>query len=357
MSKPILLAYVASNRIGNVADIPAEKLTHLCFAFAQVQDGEVVFAEHEPGDVARRNALCAELPQLKARNPALKTLISVGGWSADGFSDAALTDESRARFARSAVAFMHERGFDGIDMDWEYPSNDMASIKARPEDKQNFTLMLRAMRSEMQALAAREGRAEPYLLTAAVGIEQFYLDGVEMAAVAAELDLVNMMSYDLYNGWAVKAGHHTALYATPRDPKGWCAADGIELFARAGVPVEKMVLGAAFYGRGLHGVVNVNGGHGQPGTPKSNTTHSYTSIASELIPSGRYTRYWDDNAKAPWLFDGEHYITYDDPESLVWKCRYAHARGLAGVFFWELMEDATGALLDTLANEQQRLLD
>ncbi|MBE9610033.1 glycoside hydrolase family 18 protein [Chitinilyticum piscinae] len=348
MSKPVLLAYVASNRLSDVQVIPAEKLTHLCLAFAQVVDGEVVFAEHEPGDAAHREAICRALPALKTRNPGLQTLLSIGGWSADGFSDAALTAASRARFARSAVEFMHARGFDGIDMDWEYPSNDMASIKARPEDRQNFTLMLRELRRELTALAAREQRNAPYLLTAAVGVEQFYLDGVEMAAVAAELDLVNMMTYDLYNGWAVKAGHHSPLYASRRDPQGWSATDGIELFVRAGVPVEKMVLGGAFYGRGLHGVANVDGGHGQPGTPKSNTSHSYTSIVNELIPSGRYTRYWDADAKAPWLFDGEHYISYDDPESLAWKCRYARARGLAGVFFWELMEDATGELLDTL---------
>ncbi|WP_028456078.1 glycoside hydrolase family 18 protein [Chitinilyticum litopenaei] len=353
MRKPVLLAYVAGYRTLDVAAIPAEMLTHLCYAFAQVVDGEVVFAPQPAGEVDAREAHCRALPALKSRNPALKTLISVGGWTADGFSDAALTAESRARFADSAVSFMLERGFDGIDMDWEYPSNDMAGIKARPEDQQNFTLMLAALRERLDAQSDAEGRtgAERYLLTAAVGIGQYYLDGVEIAAVAKQLDLVNMMSYDLYNGWATQAGHHTALYGSRRDPEGWSAADGIELFVKNGVPASKMVLGCAFYGRGLHGVDPAFGGHGNPGTPKSNTAHPYTSIAKELIPSGRYTRYWDEDAKAPWLFDGEHFISYDDPESLRWKCRYAAARDLAGVFFWELGEDATGELLATLAEQ------
>lgn len=343
----ILLAYLATWQQCDLARIPAEKLTHLCYAFAKVVDGKVV--AQQSGDASLANdafcqQICAQLQALKQRNPELKILISIGGWSADGFSDAALTPDSRQKLARSTVEFIQKYQFDGVDLDWEYPSNDMAGIKARAEDKQNFTLLLTELRRQLNATTAPNS---PYLLTIAAGAGQYYLDGVEIQAVAAQCDFINLMTYDFYNGWASRAGHHANLYRAAHDPEADSADHAVQLYLANGVRAEQLVLGCPFYGRSLRGVAQP--GLGANGKPQSNGTYSYQKIIAELLPSGRYTRHWDAAAKVPWLFDGDEFISYEDPESIALKGQYVKQHGLAGAMFWEYTEDQSHALLDALS--------
>ncbi|MBM5574639.1 glycoside hydrolase family 18 protein [Deefgea sp. CFH1-16] len=345
----IMLAYLASWQQCDISALPVEKLTHLCYAFAKVVDGEVI--EQDAGDPLLSNAaycqkICAQLQQLKLRNPALKILISIGGWGADGFSDAALTETSREQFSRSTLRFMQKYQFDGVDLDWEYPSNAMAGIKARPEDRQNFTLMLSALRIHLDDASAQMERSSPYLLTIAAGVGTYYLEGVELEKVAAKCDFINLMTYDFYNGWATRAGHHANLLTAAHDPSGDSADRGVQLFLDHGVAAEKMVLGCPFYGRSLLGVASP--GLGAEGRAQSNGTHSYYKIANELIPSGHFTRHWDESAQVPWLYDGDEFISYEDAESIALKGQYVKQHGLAGAMFWEYTEDQSNVLLDVL---------
>ena len=120
-----VVAYVAGWSMP--AAVPAEKLTHINFAFARIDPaGRVVFED------PRFDAALASLVALKQSQPTLKVLVSVGGWQAEGFSDAALTEASRRTFAESAVAFVRRHHIDGIDLDWEYPGQGVAGIKYRP---------------------------------------------------------------------------------------------------------------------------------------------------------------------------------------------------------------------------------
>ena len=95
---------------------------------------------------------------MKDRFPHLKVLVSVGGWGADGFSDAALTDATRSLFARSVAKFMRNNRLDGIDIDWEYPCSSGGGIKSRPEDRENFSLLLEALRRELDRCGAEDGK-------------------------------------------------------------------------------------------------------------------------------------------------------------------------------------------------------
>src|SRR5688572_2644244 len=148
-----VVAYVAG--WSKPVPIPAEKLTHVNFAFARIDaDGRVAFED------PRYEPAIASIVALRRSHPHLKVLVSVGGWQAEGFSDAALTSQSRDRFARSAVAFLHKHALDGIDLDWEYPGQGVAGIRHRPEDKENFTRLLEEMRMQLDAASAADGRAE-----------------------------------------------------------------------------------------------------------------------------------------------------------------------------------------------------
>lgn len=342
--KHILLGYIAgwSDWTGLPLERDAARLTHICYAFANIKEGEVVLFTEQSKDQSQPRAVegIAHLRGLRSRHPHLKLLISIGGWEAEGFSDAALTASSREQFAASAIRFMHLHGFDGIDLDWEYPANDMAGIKARPEDKHNFTLLLAELRRQLNTES--KAHSDSYLLTIAAGAGQYYLDGVEMPAVAELCDFVNLMTYDFYNGWATRAGHHSNLFNSPIDPEGDSCAKSVALFTAHGLPANKLVLGCAFYGRSL-----IAPALGEAGVARSNGSASYSKIVHELIPAGA-VRLWDDEAKAPWLMTGERFVSYEDEASIAHKMAFVKQHGLAGAFFWEYSEDRDGVLMDAL---------
>ncbi|HTA88385.1 MAG TPA: glycoside hydrolase family 18 protein [Polyangiaceae bacterium] len=367
-SRPIVLAYVACWAELDATQIAAEQLTHVNYAFACIRDGLVVnfmaanfdrLSANDPALAALGyQAACAKedaglelIRRLKSAHPLLKALISVGGWAAEGFSDAALTSESRERFANSAVEFMLRHGFDGVDLDWEYPCSTLAGIKARPEDRENFSALLRVLRQKLDAQSATDGRgaSERYLLSIATGAAPAHLEGVDIAAVAPELDFIGLMTYDLYNGWSTRAGHHANLFCSSLDPEGDSAAKAVDLFVQAGAPEAKLLLGAAFYGRGMSGVGAENDGLMQPSTPGSNFTRSYDEIVRALAESNQWARHWDEQAQAPFLYDGASFLSYEDEESLRSKARYIRERGLGGAMFWEYSNNRSGELLRALA--------
>jgi chitinase len=364
----IVLAYVACWAELDASQIAAEQLTHLNYAFACINDGQVVnfmaanFDRLSAGDPALAalgyQAACAKedaglglVRRLKAAHPHLKALISVGGWAAEGFSDAALTAESRERFANSAIEFMLRHGFDGVDLDWEYPCSTMAGIKARPEDRDNFTALLGLLRVKLDAQSLTDGRDGDtrYLLSIATGAAPAHLEGVDIPAVAPLLDFIGLMTYDLYNGWSTRAGHHANLFRSPLDPSGDSADAAVRWFVEAGAPASKLLLGAAFYGRGMSGVSGENNGLMQPSTPGSNITRTYDEIRQSLAQSSAWVRHWDEAAQAPFLYDGNTFISYEDEESLRSKARYVLHHGLGGAMFWEYSNNRSGELLRALA--------
>jgi len=341
--KYVLAAYVYEGGKGGGANAIIEedlfKLTHINYAFALIKDGAVT------GDHLKE---IDRLNELKKKNPELKTLISVGGWGAGGFSEAASTAEGRARFADTAAEFMEAKGFDGIDIDWEYPCSSAAGIKSSPDDKYTFTLLIKDLRDRLDELGRKNKRH--YLLTAAVGAGPYFIHSTEMDKVQQYLDFVNLMTYDM-RGYNNITGHHTNLYAPQGDPEGMSGAKAVELFHAAGVPLEKMVLGAAFYSRIWTGVENKNNGLHQRAQGPAGFGKSHGELLRDYINKNGFVRYWDDSAKAPYLFNGDTFITYDDEESLAYKAEYVKSKGLAGIMFWQYSHDESHTLVDRLYRE------
>lgn len=147
----------------------AAKLTHINYAFTHIKDNKIIPIEGQNDD-----ANYAYLQSLKAQNPNLKILNSVGGWGADGFSDAAMTETSRNAFADSIIEYVKKYGLDGIDLDWEYPTQDAGGIvTGRPEDKENFTLVLKLIREKLNVLGLENNKY--YELTIAAGAAHLIL--------------------------------------------------------------------------------------------------------------------------------------------------------------------------------------
>ncbi|WP_138494966.1 glycoside hydrolase family 18 protein [Paenibacillus pinistramenti] len=332
-----VVGYVGDRDISSLSREDALKLTHLNIAFGHVKDDEI--------QTAHLISL-EQLPDLKKMNPDLTILLSVGGWSAGGFSEAASTSEGRSRMAKSAVKVVENYAIDGIDLDWEYPCYPEAGIASSPADKTNFTLLLAAIREGLDEQGRKDG--SHYLLTIAAGADQYYLDGTEMDQAARYLDYVQLMTYDMRGGFQTLTGHHTNLYTATGDLFRISAHASAQMFIRAGVPKEKLLLGAAFYSRmwkdvpdNNHGLCQMTGSFGGYGP-------DYGELEAEYIGKNGYLRYWDDEAKAPYLFNGSTFITYDDEQSITCKCEYIKEQGLGGIMFWEYKCDPGRTLLDAI---------
>jgi chitinase len=344
----LVIAYIFPKKTIDATQIAAEKLTHINYAFANVRDNAVV-----PGSDREAENL-KQLTSLRARNPQLKILLSVGGWAWSGaFSDAALTPESRQRFVTSGVELVGRYDIDGLDIDWEYPGLPGKGNTHRPEDKQNFTALMAELRAALDAAGAP--RKKHLLLTFAAGALPEYLEHTEMGKVQASVDFVNLMTYDFREAdMDPEAGHHANLFTHPGDPKQLSADRMTKAFIAAGVPAAKLVLGVPFYGRAWGDVKDANQGLYQPAKAADDKIEtSYTDLADQLVGRNGYLRVWDDRAQAPFLWNAEKrvFISYEDPQSLRLKCRYVRDNGLGGVMFWEYYSDRRGDLLGTLFTE------
>lgn len=348
-----IVGYVMGNRGLDLRRIDATKLTHINYAFANIADGQVVLErEGDPANFAKLNAL-------KARNPRLKILLSVGGWAwSDHFSDAALTETARETFARSAIDVLTTYALDGLDLDWEYPGQPGEGNTYRAEDKHNFTLLLKTLREHLDAQSVLDGRtgADKYLLTIATGANATYLEHTEMDVAQQYLDFINIMTYDFAGSWSATTGHHTNLYpsAAADGAPARAASTGVEEHVRAGVPARKLVLGVAFYGRSWSGVAPAQNGLYQP-YGASGRSYGYHTLVTEYVNRNGFRRYWDDAAKAPYLWnpDSTRFITYEDEESLRYKADFVKANGLGGVMYWEHSQDPDEVLLDVLYRHLQ----
>ena len=337
-----IVGYVSPKRVLTAADIPADKLTRINYAFSAIKDGEMVEGSSFDSDNF------ALLVSLKQQNPTLTILISVGGWGGSGgFSDMALTAASRARFIDSVVRFVTRYKLDGLDIDWEYPGLVGAGNTFRPEDKQNYTALLRELRSRFDREQKQQHRR--LFTSIAVGGNADFIEHTEMAAVARFVDTVNLMTYDYYGPDSDQiSGNHAPLFTDPADPKQISTDRTVREYEAAGVPASKLLLGLPFYGKSWADVGSDNNGLFQPGAKPSGTFHDYSALANYRDQG--YKRYWDAAAAVPWLYnpDTRTFISYEDSESLTRKCRFALNRHLGGVMFWELTEDDNGTLLNTI---------
>ncbi len=324
--------------------IPYDKVSYVNYAFANIgSDLKIAL-----GDATIDITNFAKLRDLKKFNPDLKVLISVGGWSWSGkFSDVALTDASRTVFAQSCVAFIKQYGLDGVDLDWEYPvAGGMSTNTTRPEDKQNFTLLLQKLRALLDAENAG------YVLTIAAGVTQSYVNNTEPAKILASVDFLNLMTYDIHGAWDRYTDFNGPLYPDSLSPQArWSIDDGVKLWVAAagssqGAAKSKLVVGIPFYGKAYGAVKSTDSSYpGLYGLYGKCTTVTYKEIVTGYLSNTAYTRYFHTTAKVPYLFNGATFVSYDDEESIAAKTAYIKAGALGGAMVWELSQDYEGRLI------------
>ena len=315
----IVAAYIAEEKFNTLRIGDANRLTHVNFAFALVEDGKGSVSHWENPDAVRKF--------IKNKGD-IKALLSVGGWAAGGFSPAVATPESREIFSESLVDIAEDFGFDGIDMDWEYPCDDVAGIEASPEDKTNYTAFIQLLRDKL---------GKDKLVTMAAGGMQSCADNLEIPKLAELMDFINIMTYDMCP-WDY-VSYHPSLYPS-EITKNRDAAAIMDIYEKAGVPRGKLVIGAAFYGRVYHDVDGLNAPAGVPGF-----TEGYDNTMELAEASGGAS--YDDKAEAAYAYDANNrtFITFGNPRSLKAKMDYVKSTGLAGIMFWEYSHDTKDSTL------------
>jgi chitinase len=344
--KPVIIAYVGGFRgdLLQIDSIDAERLSHINYAFVDVKDNRA-WLHNEATDTLN----FVRLNQLKKRNPDLKIIISIGGWSwSKNFSDAVLTDSSTANFAKSGVDIVAKYDLDGVDIDWEYPGMIGDGNVYRPEDREHYTLLFKDLRHFLDSLALKTHKK--YFVTTAVGGSPDYIAHTEMDKVQLYTDFINVMSYDYDESGDTLSAHHSNLFASGNNNKGSSADQSIRDLITAGVPPAKLVIGVAFYGKGQIMAGTDNHGLNRK-TVRTQRGGGFTYINDSLVNRNGFVRYWDAQAKAPYLFNPEKkiFITYDDQESVKAKCDYVKSNHLAGAMFWEYSSDEKEYLLKVIA--------
>ena len=333
-----------SGRIEQLDSVDVRKVTHLIFCFGHLDGSKYKL------DKAKDTAMIQKMVSLKTKNPQLKVLVSLGGWTGcETCSDGFFTAEKRKEFALSVKKVTDYFKTDGIDLDWEYPTvrldNDIDKSpvhKNAPEDKNNFTDLVRQLRFTLGKTAT--------ITFAAGGFNTYLLHALNWKAVMKYADFINLMSYDLINGYSSETGHHSALYSTPHQRES--VDNAVTYLIKIGVVPSKIVIGAAFYARIWENVPPADHGLYQKGKFKQGL--AYNEFPVLLSKEKGYEFFWDDIAAAPYAYNTREktFATFDDKRSVALKAKYVSDHKLGGIMFWELASDKyRNGLLDVIVGK------
>jgi chitinase len=308
-----------------------------------------------------------QLKALKGLHPGLQVVVSLGGWTwSKYFSDAALTQASREKLVSSCIDLFIKGNlpdpgwggmggpgaaagvFDGIDLDWEWPGSEgnVGNI-IRPEDKRNFTLLVKEFRKQLDYYGNTTTKRD-YLLTAFLPAASSKIDaGFEVKEIFKDLDFATVQGYDFHGTWESRTNHQSQLFS-PRgdiDPARFSLDLAVDSYRARGAPPAKLVVGLPYFGRGWTGVPRPNRGLYQSSTGAAPGTWEAGVEDYKVLATKPGRRYRDFANGANWLYDGTQWWSYDDPVTIVRKMVYVRHNHLGGAMVWSLDgDDSTGSL-------------
>ncbi|KAM7195085.1 ThEn42 [Naviculisporaceae sp. PSN 640] len=343
--------------------LPASQISHVLYAFADIAyDGEVKasdpyadYQKHYPtdswNDVGNNAYGCVkQLYILKKQNRNMKVLLSIGGWTySPKFAPIAATEAGRQRFASSAVKLVQDWGFDGLDIDWEYPTN--------PSEARDFVLLLQACRRALDAYAAKNAPGYHFLITVAAAAGPQHYGNMDLKGMDPYIDAWHLMAYDYAGSWDTTSGHQSNIFVNSQNPSStkFNTEQAVRDYVKKGIAANKIVLGLPLYGRGFEATAGIG--------------QSYTGIGAGSIQAGVWlykdlprpgaTEVYDSVAMASYSYDKatRELISYDTVGSALTKAQYLVKKGLGGAVFWEASGDKKGeaSLVGTLARQMGRL--
>lgn len=249
---------------------------------------------------------------IKSKNPQVKLMVAAGGWTFGTaiFKTLAASPTARSELAKNAVIFLKNYNLDGFDVDWEYPIGD----------KENFILLLTDLKRQLSA--------NNLLLTVAVAAGQDTSDkAYDIPRIQAQVDFINLMTYDLHQPWEGKTGHNAPLFDDP------ISVDScVQYWLLRGTPRDKLILGIPSYGQLFTLADPKNNWYGAPTV--GGTTRTYSEICNT-----DWQRTWLESKQVPIKINGNQWLGYDDIQSVSIKAQYAKNQNLGGVMLWSLEND------------------
>ncbi|XP_046398637.1 probable chitinase 2 [Ischnura elegans] len=335
--------------------------THVVYAFAGLNSTTNGLRSLDPFRDLEENygkGTYRRMTGLRRHYPHLKVTLAVGGWNegSQNYSAMAATANTRALFVASALDFIHNYDFDGLDLDWEYPSQR----GGKPEDKKNFVALVRELKEAF--------KSRGWILTSAFGAAKDKIDAAyDVQALAPHIDLFHLMCYDYHGSWDQKTGHNAPLHPPeqPRIPldEYFNVEYTVKHMLRLGAPPEKLVLGVPMYGRTFLLANEDDGKVGSPAKPtgfqgrftKEDGFMGYNELCLEFMPpkddhsdghdhdnhnmSLTWRKSYDEVAKTPYAVKGDHWLSYDDEASIKEKVKFAMSNGLGGIMIWSIDTD------------------
>ena len=291
------------------------------------------FAEINPDSTIRvpQPQYLRQLVSYKERFPNLRVVLAIGGWGAEGFSDTAANSSRRNTFAQSIVRTINEYNLDGVDMDWEYPGVGAAGIKATPQDRANFTVLLQDVRNAIGQ--------DKWLSVAGTGSQDYIRRSADIAAIAPIIDYFNIMAYDFTAGEPSTSRnarkHQANLFPSSLSLPGFSVDIWVRNLIAAGMPPEQLLLGIPFYGR-----------------LGASIYRTFDELRRNYINKSGFTAKWDNAAKASYLIqnsDQDFAMSYDNSLAIYYKGLYALENCLGGLFAWTSTYDQANILADAMS--------
>lgn len=338
----------------SMEDIPVDGLTHIYYSFAYIQPNTYkIVPMQDEKDGSLTTETFTEFTALKRKNPSLRAVVALGGWTFNDnhtvwqpvFSDLASTSAKRATFVSELVKFMDRYGFDGVDIDWEYPG--AGDRGGKPDDGENLTKLFKDIRAGFDKMS---GKHKEISFTAPTSY--WYMRHFDLTASAKAVDYINVMSYDLHGIWDADNPIGSQVLAHTNLTEIDLALD---LFWRNKVDPSKINMGIGFYGRSFQladpschkpGCLFLGGAKPGPCTDNSGTL-SYFEIM-DIIEKYDLTPYWDKKDAVKYVtWGGDQWVSYDDKDTIAQKIEFANALGLGGLLIWAI--DLDNTRLDALA--------
>lgn len=277
-----------------------------------------------------------QLYLLKKKHRHLKVMLSIGGWTySTNFPAAASTAATRTKFATTAVKFMKDWGFDGIDIDWEYPAGETEAA--------NMVLLIQAVRDQLDTYSAQYASGHHFQLSIAAPAGETHYSVLKLAKLGNILDHVNLMAYDYAGSWDTTSGHSANLFVNSITPKTtpFNTNSSLQAYLDAGVPPKKMVIGMPIYGRSFEATEGIGKAFTGVGSGSwENGVWDY----KDLPRSGAEVKY-DEVAQAFYSYDSstKELVSYDTPAIIKRKVTYLKNHNLGGSMFWEASADKNGS--------------
>ncbi|XP_039481102.1 acidic mammalian chitinase [Drosophila santomea] len=314
--------YRSGNGKFDVSNIDSGLCTHLSYSFFGINDnGEIqsldTWLDYDLGFINKAVSL-------KNQNSNLKVLAVVGGWNEGSTKYSSMAGDwyKRQNFINSALNLLRNNGFDGLDLDWEYPNQRGGNWN----DRANFVTLLR----EIKEAFAPYG----YELGIAVGAgESLATASYEIANIAQHVNFINVMTYD----FAMASDGQTGFNAPQ-----WAVENAINFWLSQGAPANKLVLGVGTYGRSFQ---LSDSSQNWPGAPcrGEGSAGSYTGSTGYLgyneICQNNWHTIFDYGNAAPYAYSGDQWVSFDNVLSVQYKMDFALSKGLAGAMIWSLETD------------------